>query len=87
MCYIEEEAGILSEPEGTDSIKGTVVSRYNRTDVHVNLQRLWKPCTGPEEVQARADGAAESGTSTQSPTPDEKLPPNDNHLQRKTTLL
>lgn len=46
----------------------------------MNLQRLWNPCTGPTEVQARADAAAESGTSIQSPIPDEKATSNDHQL-------
>lgn len=44
--YEEEEAKRLKEQERVDDTKVTVSTRHNRTDTHINSQRLWQHVQG-----------------------------------------
>lgn len=68
-----------------EDMKETRPSRHNRTDVHVNPQRLWQDAQGLCKCKSKPDGISVlrkgNGHDLQSLT--RKLSATDIHLQRK----
>jgi hypothetical protein len=81
----KEGGKIVGAKERMEDMKETRPSRHNRTDVHVNPQRLWQDAQGLCKCKSKPDGISVlrkgNGHDLQSLT--RKLSATDIHLQRK----
>lgn len=83
--YADEEAERLQELENSmDNTKETVSPKHNRTDAHLNAQRLWPHAQGLYRFKVDTVSAPRGRSGHDLPSLTKKIPPVDNYLQRKT---